>query len=113
MNSKEETNNIKRIETVESSELSSNISEEQLDISIEKIKFFSPTEKIEETLTGKCKSSKKLKEKRTRFYSENAENYFINRNVEQNLKIKKINNYLKNIAIDELINSKKRKFTFS
>ena len=109
MNTKEETTNIKRIETIDSSELSSNISDEQLDISIEKIKFFSPTEPNEEALAGKSRTSKNLKEKRTRFYSENIEIYFANRNV----KIKKINNYLKNVAVDELINYNLRKFTFS
>ena len=113
MNTKEEITNAKRIETIDSSELSSNISDEQSNTSIEKIKFFSPIESNDEALTGKCKSSKKIKEKRTRFYSENAENYFLNRNAKQILKIKKINDYLKNIAIDELIKSKKRKFTFS
>ena len=113
MNANEETTNIKRIETIDSSELSSNISDEQLDLSLDKIKFFSPTDPNEEALTGKCKSSKKLKEKRTRFYSENVENYFDNRNAKQKIKIKKINNYLKNVAIDELINSNPRKFTFS
>ena len=113
MNAKEEITNAKRIETIDSSELSSNISDEQSDTSMEKIKFLSPIESNDEVLTGKCKSSKKLKEKRTRFYSENAENYFLNRNAKQILKIRKINDYLKNIAIDELIISKKRKFTFS
>ena len=113
MNAKEEITNAKRIETIDSSELSSNISDEQSDTSMEKIKFFSPIESNDKALTGKCKSSKNLKEKRTRFYSENAENYFLNRNAKQILKIKKINDYLKNIAIDELIKSKKRKFTFS
>ena len=113
MNTKEETTNLKRIETIDSSELSSNISDEQLDISIEKIKFYSPTEPNKEALTGKCRSSGKIKEKRTRFYSENIENYFANRNAKQKIKIKKINNYLKNVAINELINSNPRKFTFS
>ena len=113
MNAREETDNLKRIETIDSSDLSSNISDEQLDISLEKIKYFSPIEPKEETLTGKCESSKKLKEKRTRFFSENAENYFHNGNNEQKLKIKKINNFLKNIASNELIKSKTRKFTFS
>ena len=111
MNTIEETTNIKRIETLDSSELSSDISDDNLDISIENIKF-NQTEPKQESLTAECKSSKKIKEKRTRFYSENVENYFLNRNVEQILKIKKINNYLKNIAINEL-KSKQRKFTFS
>ena len=113
MNTKEETTNIKRNETIDSSDLSSDTSDGQLDISKEKIKFFSPTEPKKESLTAKCKSLKKIKEKRTRFYSENVENYYLNRNAGQKLKIKKINNYLRNIAIDELIKSKPRKFTFS
>ena len=67
MNAKEEITNAKRIETIDSSELSSNISDEQSDTSMEKITIFSPIESNHKALTGKCKSSKKLKEKRTRF----------------------------------------------
>ena len=69
MNEKEEITNEKRIETINSSELSSNISDEQSDTSMEKIKIFSPIESNDKELTGKCKSSKKLKEKQTKLFS--------------------------------------------
>ena len=115
MKANEKTTNY--INTIDSSELSSDISEEEelgnplANIHITPIKAkddFSSDKNIP------FKRKKEiLKEKRARFYSEDNQNYFHKKKGKCDLKIKKINKNLKNMAKDELINSKTRKFTFS
>ena len=117
MNSIEEINNLKQMKTIDSSELSSDISDDNLGLSIETDKKEIPLYK-KESLTDEFISSKKIKEKRPRFNSENIENNFQYKKISDKLapnelKIKKINRQLRIIAEDELSNLKKRRFTFS
>ena len=117
MSIKEEINNLKQITTIDSSELSSDISEEDLQIST-KINKYSPIQRNEVSFNGDFEPSYINNKKRSRFFSEDSENIFNNsksymRNNLYELKIKIINKQLKNIAKDELVHSKERKFTFS
>ena len=117
MSFKEEVNNLKQITTIDSSELSSDISEEDLQLST-KINKYSPIQRNKVSFNGDFEPSYINNKKRSRFFSEDSENIFNNsksyiRNTLYELKIKKINKQLKNIAKDELVHSKERKFTFS
>ena len=113
MKANEKTTNY--INSIDSSELSSDISEEEeLGNPLENI-HMSPIKTRDFSSDKNIPFNKKkvIKEKRARFYSEDDQNYFHNKKGKCNLKIKKINKNLKNMAKDELINSKTRKFTFS
>ena len=117
MSIKEEVNNLKQITTIDSSELSSDISEEDLQLST-KINKYSPFQRNKVSFNEDFEPSYINNKKRSRFFSEDSENIFNNsksyiRNTLYELKIKKINKQLKNIAKDELVHSKERKFTFS
>ena len=117
MSFKEEVNNLKQITTIDSSELSSDISEEDLQLST-KINKYSPFQRNKVSFNEDFEPSYINNKKRSRFFSEDSENIFNNsqsymRNTLYELKIKKINKQLKNIAKDELVHLKQRKFTFS
>ena len=113
MNTNEKTlNRINSNNTIDSSELSSDISEGNSEIQSMKYQM-TPVQNNEEFLSAKNIPSEVIKEKRTRFKSEDYGNYFHNRKGKNEMKIKKINNNLKNLAKDEMTNSNTRKFTFS
>lgn len=112
MNSNKEANNMKPINTTDSSELSSDITEEKIDILKEGIQL-SPIDFKEDSFIEENNLSKIMKEKRTRFHSENSDNFFIERKNGYGLKIKKICKHLKKLAKEELNNTKARKFSFS
>ena len=113
MNTNEKTlDRINSNNTIDSSELSSDISEERNEIQFTKYQM-TPIQNNEEFLSAKNIPSEVIKEKRTRFKSEDYGNYFYNRKGKNEMKIKKINNNLKNLAKDEMTNSNTRKFTFS
>ena len=110
-----EINVLKQVKNIDSSELSSDISDEYLDLYAKNEKFgYSPNNK-EIFITG-LNPEKEVRIKRSRFYSENVENNtaFKRRrkmSIEE-LNIKKINDNLKSIAEDELENLNTKKFTF-
>ena len=106
------SNNIKLIEQVDSSELSSDIPKEKNDKPIKKEIFTPPSNQSVETFNEEFNIANKMKIKRPRFYSENDEHLFSNRKTKNGIKIKKIDEKLKNFTEDELINSNVRKFTF-
>ena len=117
MNCVEETQNNKHIIIFDISELSSDISEEDLQLST-KINKYSPFQRNKVSFNEDFEPSYINNKKRSRFFSGDSENIFNNsqsymRNTLYELKIKKINKQLKNIAKDELVHSKQRKFTFS
>ena len=126
MISTEKNNNFKLIEQVDSSELSSDISEEENKNQIEKERF-TPSNQTEERYNEEFNITKEIKKKRPRFFSENEENLFFNGKTKiglfislllfplkkEKLKIKTIDKKLKNFTEDELINSNIRKFVFS
>ena len=112
MISTEKYNNFKLIEQVDSSELSSDISEEENKNQIEKERF-TPSNQTEERYNEEFNITKEIKKKRPRFFSENEENLFFNGKTKIGLKIKTIDKKLKNFTEDELINSNIRKFVFS
>ena len=110
-----EINTIKQIRNIDSSELSSDISDEYLDLCAKNEKNFdSPNNK--ELFITELNPEEKVRVKRSRFYSENVEsNTASQKRRELNLgelKIKKININLKSIAEDELENQSTKKFTF-
>ena len=116
MNSKEEINTLKGIRTPDSSELSSDISDEKFELTIYE-KSSSPVQKDVFYNEELIPSDLRIK-KSPRFFTEDDENNFSNlkspkRKSVNELKIKKICEQLKNIAKDELLYDKKRKFTFS
>ena len=117
MSFKEEVNNLKQITTIDSSELSSDISEEDLQLST-KINKYSPFQRNKVSFNEDFEPSYINNKKRSRFFSEDSENIFNNcqsymRNTLYELKIKKINKQLKNIAKNKFVHLKQRKFTFS
>ena len=118
MSSKEEVNNnLKQIKTIDSSELSSDISDEELQTPTE-VNKFSPIQRNDIYFNEEFEPPYINNKKRSRFFSEDAGNNFNNRKSNiiktlKELKIKKIDQQLKNIAKDEILNSKQRKFTFS
>ena len=117
MNSKEEINNLKQIRTINSSEISSDISDDNTELSYQTDKLDFILDK-KDSLKEEYIHSKNLKEKRTRFNSENVENNIHSQKMSNKLdfnelKIKRINKQLRNIANGELAYLKKRKFTFS
>ena len=118
MSSKEEVNNnLKQIKTIDSSELSSDTSDEELQIPTE-VNRFSPILINDISFNEDFYPSYINNKKRSRFFSEDTESNFNNRKSKirktlKELKIKKIDQQLKNITKDEIINTKQRKFTFS
>ena len=116
MNSKEEINNLKQITTINSSEISSDISDDNTELSYQTDKLDFILDK-KDSLKEEYIHSKNLKEKRPRFNSENVNNIhsqkMSNKLDFNELKIKTINKQLRNIANSELVYLKKRKFTFS
>ena len=111
MISTEKYNNFKLIEQVDSSELSSDISEEKNKKPLEK-ENLTPSNHTGETYNEELNITKEIKKKRPRFFSENEENLFVNGKTKNGLKIKTIDKKLKNFTEDELINSNIRKFSF-
>ena len=112
MTSTKKSNNIMFLEQIDSSELSSDIPGEKNEKSKEKEVFTPPPNQSMETYNEEFNIANKMKIKRPRFYSENDENIFSNRKTKNGLKIKKIDENLKNFTEDELINSNVKKFTF-
>ena len=117
MNSTEEIQNFNYNIIYDSSELSSDISEEQYEISTKTDKYSSIVEK-ENSFIEEFNPTNIIVKKRSRSLSQNLQinynkrNYCTKLNLNE-LKIKKINRKLKNIVKKELIiNSNKRKFTF-
>ena len=110
-------NKKKSIKTIDSSELSSDISDKSLDYYLsEKHKSMSNqnTNNNIQSNTGELDPTPKIKAKRPRFYSENIERKALYGNETYNeLKVQKINKCLKKIAKTDLLNSNSRKFTFS
>ena len=110
-------NKKKSIETIDSSELSSDISDKSLDYYLsEKHKSMSNqnTNNNIQSNTGELDPTPKINTKRPRFYSENIERKALYGNETYNeLKVQKINKCLKKIAKTDLLNSNSRKFTFS
>ena len=95
MSFKEEVNNLKQITTIDSSELSSDISEEDLQLST-KINKYSPFQRNKVSFNEDFEPSYINNKKRSRFFSEDSENIFNNsksymRNTLYELKIKKNN----------------------
>ena len=107
MNSKKEV-----IEAIDSSELSSDISEEEIEQPIKKVQY-SPIQEKEKSVINIINSPENSKKKRTRFFSVNIEKNFLNEKSENEFKIKKINTHLKKITNDDINKSKIRKFTFA
>ena len=104
--------NINYFNSIDSSELSSDISEEDDENQLEKLSI-TPIKSKGDFLSDYKIPSKMYKEKRSRFFSEDNNDNFHNRKSKYDLKIKKINKNLKNIAEGEITNLKTRKFTFS
>ena len=119
MISKEEINNLKRIRTIDSSDLSSDISDKENENEKEKENNnISPIQRNDKPFIEEFEVSCKNNIKRPRFFSEDFENGYIKKQFykDKNLKdskLKNINKKLKNMVKDELIYSKERKFTFS
>ena len=112
MNTNYETiNKLKNIETIDSSELSSDISEDIMNTSFPEVDKPSPIQNntTNKSNTGEFYPSKKINEKRSRFYSENNEK---RKTYYNGLKIKKINNRLKDMTKLEMTNSNLKKFNF-
>ena len=111
MNTNYETiNKLKNIETIDSSELSSDISEEIMNTSFGEVdKPSSIQNNTNKSNTGEFYPSKKINGKRSRFYSENNEE---RKTYYNGLKIRKINNRLKDMTKFELLNSNLKKFNF-
>ena len=110
-----EINVLKQVKNTDSSELSSDISDEYLDLCAKNEKFgYSPNNK-EIFITG-LNPEEEVRIKRSRFYSENVESNTTSKRRRkmsmEELNIKKINNNLKSIAEDELENLSTNKFTF-
>ena len=117
MISKEEINNLKGIRTIDSSDLSSDISDKENEIEKE-TNNISPIQRNEKPFIEELEVSCNNNKKRPRFFSEDYENEYIKRPFYirkglRDLKLKNINKKLKNMAKDELKYSKERKFTFS
>ena len=103
------------MKNIDSSELSSDISDEYFDLCVKNEKLgYSPNNK--EIFITELKPEEEMRKKRSRFYSENIESNTASQkrrklNMDE-LNIKKININLKSIAEDELENLSTKKFTF-
>ena len=110
-----ENNTLKQIKNNDSSELSSDISDEYLDLMAKNDKIgYSPNNK--EIFITELNPEEEVRIKRSRFYSQNLENNTVSQKIKilnmEELNIKKINDNLKSIAEDDLENLRTKKFTF-
>ena len=110
-----EINTLKQTKNVDSSELSSDISDEYLDLCVQNDNIgYSPNTK--EIFITELNPEEKIRIKHSRFYSENLESNTASQKRRKldmgELNLKKINVNLKSIAEDELENLNTKKFTF-
>ncbi len=104
----------KSIKTVDSSELSSDISDSNLDIILPETNNTNFIHNNIQSNTYEFSPLQKTNVKRQRFYFENIEGNNLYENITYNQSyIRKINNCLKKIAKSDLLNSVAKKFTFS
>ena len=105
----------KSIQTVDSSELSSDTSDIDSDMFLPDINkyIFTHNNNIIQSNTGEFNPPRTIKAKRSRFYSENIERNNLYENITYNKShVKKINHCLKRIAKNDLINSYVKRFSY-
>ena len=105
----------KSIQTVDSSEISSDTSDINSDKFLPDINknIFTHNNNTIQSNTGEFNPPRAIKPKRSRFYSENIERNNLYENITYNKShVKKINHCLKTIAKNDLVNSNVRKFSY-